>query len=101
MQILTGSFENIENAYITYNGDITNQLTIVNDGVESQVEDTSGGEAAVFTLYYNENDYNYDVPFESVTSQVQDLDNWDTASEEAIINYVQENDPRFTNLKLL
>lgn len=101
MHILTGSFENIENAYLTYNGDITNKLTIVVDGVTSQVDDSTGGETAIFTLYYNENDYTDDTPFGNVSSPIQDLANWNTASEEEIINYIQENDPRFTNLKLL
>ena len=101
MHILTGSFENIENAYLSYNGSITNKLTIVVDNVSSEIDDNTGGQNAVFTLYTSEDNYNTSSSFGDVTSPINGLDNWNTASEEAIINYVQGNDPRFTNLKLL
>lgn len=114
MYILTGSFLEFENAYLTYNEIITDKLSIIeNIGEEvivTEVEEYITSEDSeesiiskkmVFTLYISQLEYEMSNSIGSILSEINDYPNIDEASSEDLINYIIENDPRFSNLKLI
>ena len=132
MYILTGSFDNNDNIWVTYKGSPSTTILRATTIDENGEEILLGEVKAVKTLPLTEEDellisqnpelessYKRDIkiaeflvfededklsqnhPLSIHSSDITDMPNLNTATSEEIINYVIENDPLFSNLKLI
>jgi hypothetical protein len=129
MYILTGSFDNYPNAFLLYEEEVIDNVIAIDiqESTESDPEIiTNLGQTSIFSmseeelniadledvqaqslhnvyfkLFIDENHYEFNKFETIIESQIFKSLSLESATPEEIINHVIENDPRFSNLKLI